>query len=173
MFKVVVHELGHSLGLDHSRDKNAVMYPYYTGVLSFGSYDLPQDDLEGSGNIFQRYLSHINRANLCFQASRTCTGDLQSLYRTLRVRSCTSLTPFRIRCCTVVPPFSCSLTNTTLKWPVISASKYNAQLLFYLTTELISINTDFFRGTLKLHLVTGMRLKTSTPFFLLTVEILN
>ena len=60
MFKVVVHELGHSLGLDHSRDKNAVMYPYYTGVLSFGSYDLPQDDLEGSGNIFQLYDPQID-----------------------------------------------------------------------------------------------------------------
>lgn len=40
---VAAHELGHSLGLDHSSDPNALMYPFYTGSHRY----LGEDDLAG------------------------------------------------------------------------------------------------------------------------------
>lgn len=39
------HELGHSLGLDHSSDPNAVMYPTY-GDNDSKDFKLSQDDIE-------------------------------------------------------------------------------------------------------------------------------
>lgn len=47
-FAVILHELGHSIGLDHSRNPNAVMYFSYsktTGILS-------ADDIEGIQHIY-------------------------------------------------------------------------------------------------------------------------
>lgn len=49
------HELGHSLGLAHSSDPNAVMYPTYGEVYS-KDFKLSQDDINGIqklyGNIY-------------------------------------------------------------------------------------------------------------------------
>ena len=49
------HELGHSLGLGHSSDPNAVMYPTYEKRDS-EDFELSQDDIEGIqelyGNIY-------------------------------------------------------------------------------------------------------------------------
>lgn len=51
----VTHELGHSLGLGHSSDPNAVMYPTYEDKDS-KDFKLSQDDIKGIqklyGNIY-------------------------------------------------------------------------------------------------------------------------
>ena len=45
---VLLHEFGHSLGLGHSSDVNAIMYPYYSGIrLALGS-----DDIAGIQSIY-------------------------------------------------------------------------------------------------------------------------
>jgi predicted Zn-dependent protease len=47
-YSVVLHELGHSLGLDHSSDFEAVMYPSY----SRSTGTLTQDDINGIQHIY-------------------------------------------------------------------------------------------------------------------------
>lgn len=46
--EVAVHELGHSLGLDHETEQQAVMHPTYTGSFS-GLY---QDDIDGIRSLY-------------------------------------------------------------------------------------------------------------------------
>ncbi|XP_057605395.1 matrilysin [Hippopotamus amphibius kiboko] len=48
---VAAHELGHSLGLDHSSDPNAVMYPTY-GEGESKNFKLSQDDINGIQKLY-------------------------------------------------------------------------------------------------------------------------
>lgn len=57
---VATHELGHSLGLSHSSDPDAVMYPTYSKEES-KNFKLSQDDINGIqklyGNIYNFRIS--------------------------------------------------------------------------------------------------------------------
>merc|ERR1719259_940497 len=46
---VAAHEFGHTIGLDHSRSKSALMYPTYSAVENF---ELPQDDINGARRLY-------------------------------------------------------------------------------------------------------------------------
>ncbi|KAK7088113.1 stromelysin-1-like [Littorina saxatilis] len=47
LLMVATHELGHSLGLAHSLDPGAIMYPYYTGANQLG-----QDDIKAIQSLY-------------------------------------------------------------------------------------------------------------------------
>lgn len=51
MFIVIAHELGHSLGLSHSNDPGALMYPTYS-YTDPNEFLLPQDDIDGIQAIY-------------------------------------------------------------------------------------------------------------------------
>ncbi|KAG2457113.1 matrilysin-like [Polypterus senegalus] len=51
LYLVAAHELGHSLGLDHSSNPIALMYPTYKYVNTNG-YQLPKDDVDGIQSIY-------------------------------------------------------------------------------------------------------------------------
>ena len=48
---VAVHELGHSIGLDHSGTKGAVMFPWYQPT-DGKDFDLTPDDIKGAQSIY-------------------------------------------------------------------------------------------------------------------------
>lgn len=52
LYRVAAHEFGHSLGLSHSTDIGALMYPSY--VFS-GDVQLAQDDIDGIQAIYGGY----------------------------------------------------------------------------------------------------------------------
>ncbi|KFO25633.1 Stromelysin-2 [Fukomys damarensis] len=47
LFLVAAHELGHSLGLFHSTDTKALMYPLYNSFTDLTRFRLSQDDVDG------------------------------------------------------------------------------------------------------------------------------
>ncbi|XP_028839932.1 collagenase 3-like [Denticeps clupeoides] len=51
LFLVAAHEFGHSLGLSHSKDPTALMYPVYK-YRDLNSYVLPQDDVKGIQSLY-------------------------------------------------------------------------------------------------------------------------
>lgn len=51
LFLVAAHEFGHSLGLAHSTDPGALMYPNYA-FRDPSTYTLPQDDINGIQAIY-------------------------------------------------------------------------------------------------------------------------
>lgn len=55
-----LHEIGHSLGLDHSNYQNAVMYPFYTGFKE--NLELNEDDVKGI-----HYLYGMNNCDTAFK----------------------------------------------------------------------------------------------------------
>lgn len=52
LFRVAAHELGHSLGLAHSTDIGALMYPSY---MFSGDVQLAQDDINGIQALYGEY----------------------------------------------------------------------------------------------------------------------
>lgn len=55
LFLVAAHEFGHSLGLSHSTDPGALMYPNYA-FSEPSTYSLPQDDINGIQAIYGKVI---------------------------------------------------------------------------------------------------------------------
>ncbi|XP_063807593.1 collagenase 3-like [Pseudophryne corroboree] len=53
LFLVAAHEFGHSLGLDHSNDREALMFPTYRYV-NTDNFRLSQDDINGIQSLYGR-----------------------------------------------------------------------------------------------------------------------
>lgn len=52
LFLVAAHELGHSLGLYHSANPEALMYPLYNGFTDLAKFRLSQDDVKGIQSLY-------------------------------------------------------------------------------------------------------------------------
>ncbi|NWU59429.1 MMP1 collagenase, partial [Dromas ardeola] len=84
LFIVVAHELGHSLGLSHSTDPGALMYPTYS-YTDPNEFLLPQDDIDGIQAIYGQSNAAVQPTgpitpqacdpNLTFDAITTLRGE--------------------------------------------------------------------------------------------------
>ncbi|KFP26346.1 Stromelysin-1 [Colius striatus] len=81
LFYVAAHEFGHSLGLFHSKDPNALMYPVYR-KFDPSVFPLHQDDINGIRYLYDPTeskdpaLPNICDSNLIFDAVTTFRGEI-------------------------------------------------------------------------------------------------
>lgn len=61
LFMVAAHEFGHSMGLSHSNDVGALMYPIYQGYRDPNTYVLPRDDVNGIQSLYGQYYKQTNK----------------------------------------------------------------------------------------------------------------
>ena len=61
LLRVAIHEIGHSLGLEHSDAKGSIMYAIYQDNDNRGDFDLSYDDISGIQQIYGRKLINISR----------------------------------------------------------------------------------------------------------------
>uniref|UniRef100_A0A452HA84 interstitial collagenase n=1 Tax=Gopherus agassizii TaxID=38772 RepID=A0A452HA84_9SAUR len=69
LFLVTAHELGHSLGLSHSTDPGALMYPNYS-YTDPNEFRLPQDDINGIQTIYGQSDNPIQPTEMLFLKGR-------------------------------------------------------------------------------------------------------
>lgn len=58
LFWVALHEFGHSIGLDHSNIRGAVMYPWYQGYKG-DDVSLTDDDIRGAQSLYGEQLFEL------------------------------------------------------------------------------------------------------------------
>ena len=54
--QVATHEIGHVLGLDHSPLISSVMYPEHITDISYLTFTLDADDIEGIQSLYGKYV---------------------------------------------------------------------------------------------------------------------
>lgn len=54
LYTAVLHELGHTIGLKHSKEKRSVMSKSYNFRGLFQSFDMPKDDIDGAASLYKK-----------------------------------------------------------------------------------------------------------------------
>ncbi|KAG8429099.1 hypothetical protein GDO86_018306, partial [Hymenochirus boettgeri] len=85
LFLVAAHEFGHSLGLSHSEDPGALMYPIYSST-DPNQFHLPQDDINAIQSLYGKSSNPIQPTgpstpsrcdpNVVFDAVTTLRGEM-------------------------------------------------------------------------------------------------
>ncbi|XP_029812737.1 macrophage metalloelastase [Suricata suricatta] len=75
LFLVAVHELGHSLGLGHSSDPKAIMFPTYS-YIDPNTFRLSADDIRGIQSLYGGPEKHQSPSNPDRTESPTCDPNL-------------------------------------------------------------------------------------------------
>lgn len=57
LYLVAAHEFGHALGMAHSNDPGALMFPIYS---YFRGYPLSEDDIKGIQALYGKQEKHVN-----------------------------------------------------------------------------------------------------------------
>ncbi|XP_072050835.1 matrix metalloproteinase-18-like [Amphiura filiformis] len=82
LFQVAAHEFGHSLGLGHSDDPNALMYAFYRGYIP--NFVLPEDDINGIQYLYGENTGAADPTMRPFTVdpNSPCPGQLDTIART-------------------------------------------------------------------------------------------
>lgn len=59
--KSVMIYVGHALGLEHSYDRSALMFPYYNGYVPLDEFDLDKDDILGIRSLYGTFIQLCTR----------------------------------------------------------------------------------------------------------------